>query len=91
MIEGTYEEGCNLPDAHYEKWSRLNHSEINVHSDSRLPILTLHCYLKREEFSQSKFILHQFKFHQFKLPECQTLIRVLKHHLHVPVQRLPLA
>ena len=32
-----YEEGYNLPDARYEKWLRLNHPEINVHSYSILP------------------------------------------------------
>jgi len=68
-----YEEGYDLPDAHYEMWLRFNHPEINVLSDSRLQLLTLHYYLKLEKFSKSKFLLHQFK--------CQTLIRVLKHHL----------
>lgn len=32
-----YEEGYDLPDARYEKWLRLNHPKINVHSNSMLP------------------------------------------------------
>jgi len=75
---GRYEEGYDLPDACYEMWLRLNHPEINVHSDSRLPTPNTPLL-----FKAGKIFPVQISSSPVQVPDT--------NKSSVPVQRSPLA